>query len=99
MVITWARGGQLFSGGRGYRVRCPSPPALMSTMRSTTHPSSTTHLDAAQCIFEFPLACGITVGTPVRVRTLSSGQLCTYRQCSIALFALKKGGSWREFPA
>ena len=24
--------------------------------------------DAAQCIFEFPLACGITVGTPVRVR-------------------------------
>lgn len=23
---------------------------------------------AAQCILEFPLACGITVGTPVRVR-------------------------------
>ena len=24
MVITWARGGQLFSGGRGYKVRCLS---------------------------------------------------------------------------
>lgn len=30
---------------------------------------------AAQCVLEFPLACGITVGTPVRIRGVPVGSV------------------------
>lgn len=32
---------------------------------------------STQCILEFPLACGITVGTPVRVRSPGPGPIRT----------------------
>ena len=33
------------------------------------------HPRGAQCVLEFPLACGITVGTPVRIRGVPVGSV------------------------
>jgi hypothetical protein len=46
MLISWARGGQLFKSRRGY-----------------------------QAVLEFPLACGIATGTPVRIRGVPVGSV------------------------
>ncbi|KAK9861465.1 hypothetical protein WJX84_012121 [Apatococcus fuscideae] len=46
VLISWARGGQLFGKGGGY-----------------------------QAIMEFPLACGIAAGTPVRIRGVAVGSV------------------------
>ncbi|KAK9865881.1 hypothetical protein WJX84_007182, partial [Apatococcus fuscideae] len=46
VLISWARGGQLFGKGGGY-----------------------------QAVLEFPLACGIAAGTPVRIRGVAVGSV------------------------
>jgi hypothetical protein len=70
MLISWARGGSLFSRGRGYNVS----PGMLSlsqlgfARKECPKQSVQAILGAVQCILEFPSACGITVGTPLRVR-------------------------------
>lgn len=44
----------------------------MMLLRQSAHQHLFTH---AQCVLEFPLACGITVGTPVRIRGVPVGSV------------------------
>lgn len=76
MLITWARGGQLGRRGKGYQVALQflhepsSSPAMLLAMyaiRCCNLACKQDRMVLLQAVLEFPLACGISTGTPVRV--------------------------------
>jgi hypothetical protein len=79
MLVAWARGGQLGKRGqvsslcRDFGVCCDAFSCSLQASSQYLTPSCTGCLQGYQAILEFPLACGITVGTPVRIRGVPVG--------------------------